>query len=210
MHVILPSYNEDVGIISDLVTRIKDLGHEPLVVSNVPLPEDIPHIVRPGKIGYGNAIKEGLRTVKGDAAFMDADGTYVPEDLVKAEEKLKGGCDLVIVRRLVGKFGRPEGMTAGSYIRNILAEILFFVLHRKLLDTQSGFKVMSDRLRRKILEESKEGGMPFSTEVILIALRNGMRICEVQGRYLKREAGESKLSFRDVLSVLRLFLSSVF
>ncbi|MEM2163506.1 MAG: hypothetical protein QXR62_03665 [Candidatus Bathyarchaeia archaeon] len=206
--VILPSYDEDPNVIDSILHDIRDLGFAGLVVSNVPLPHHIPHIVRPGKIGYGNAIKEGLKLLRCNAAYMDADGTYVAKDLGKAFMKIKEGADLVIVRRFRGKLGKPEGMSLASYLRNLCVHILILLLHRRWIDTQSGLKVMSNRMREAIIKESREGGMTFSLETVLIALKNGFRIEEVQGEYRKRESGKSKLTLRSMLEVAIYTLKS--
>lgn len=157
-------------------------------------------VIKQHRKGYGVAIRKGLEIARGKIlAFMDGDGTYDPVDLRKLVEVVsKGEADVAIGLRFGSK---PVGMSILRYLGNSVMNIVFSILFlRRIRDTQTGMKVFSrDAYLRMRL---REDGMPFSTEVLTEACKNGLKIVEVRIGYYSR-IGFSKLNpLKDGLKIL--------
>ncbi len=164
-------------------------------------------VVKPDKPGYGYAYLYAFKFVRGKYIVIgDGDNTYDFLEMPKLLEPLKRGeADLVIGSRFKGEI-KPGAMPwLHRYIGNPL---LTFILNRLfkagVSDAHSGFRAFT----REALErmELKTYGMEFASEMIIEAVRRGLRIKEVPITYYPRK-GESKLSsFSDGWRHLRFML----
>ena len=142
-------------------------------------------------------------------AFLDADGTYPPEELANLCRALKvEEADMVIGSRMSGEESR---MPLARYIGNkFFAYFLSWVVGRKITDTASGMRVF----RKEILPSlfSLPDGLHLTPAMSTEALHNGLKVVEVPIRYEER-LGRSKLNvvldgFRFlniIVSIARLY-----
>ncbi len=163
--------------------------------------------MNPDRLGYGYAYIYAFRFAKGKYIVIgDGDDTYDFLEMPKLLEPLKRGeADLVIGSRFKGKI-LPEAMPwLHRYIGNpLLTKILNILFKTGVSDAHSGFRAFT----REALErmDLKCHGMEFASEMIIEAVRRGLRIKEVPITYYPRQ-GESKLSsFSDGWRHLRFML----
>jgi glycosyltransferase involved in cell wall biosynthesis len=205
--IIIPTLNEEksIGLVIEGIRRSLPEAEIVVVDSGDDRTAEIASslgalVVKQEKRGYGAAIREGLEKARGRIlAFMDGDGTYDPADLKRLVEIVKKGeTDVATGLRFSSK---PPGMSTFRYFGNFVVNTVFSILFLKRMgDTQTGMKVFSREAYLKM--RLKEDGMPFSTEVLTEACRNGLRIVEVRIGYYTR-IGFSKLSpLKDGLRIL--------
>ncbi len=167
------------------------------------------NVVHHGKEGYGYAYQKGFKHTKGNIVVIgDADNTYdfseIPKLLKKQRET---NSDLVIGSRLKGKIKKGAMPWLHRYIGNpFLSLILCLLFGSRVSDTHSGFRLLKREAWEKLNLQTL--GMEFASEMIIKALKQGMKITEVPITYYPRAKGsESKLSsFRDGWKHLRFML----
>lgn len=85
--VIVPCYNEDVKTVTRLYHELGVLGFKVIVVddgSHMDLPDEMEVITYPCNMGYGHAIKKGIKAA--DTPYiitLDGDGQHLPTDALK-------------------------------------------------------------------------------------------------------------------------------
>jgi len=219
--VIVPTYNERENIV-ELIERLESLrlNIEIIVVDDnspdntaeeaMKLNEkygNIKVLKRPGKLGLGSAIADGIKIASGDyIVIMDADLQHPPEKLTDLYKTLEDGADLVIASRYV-EGGNVEGW---STYRKIISKGATLIAHlllpetKKVKDPLSGFFAFK-RLSIKDFRPSTR-----SYKVLLELLHhtkgNNIKIVEVPFIFSKRKKGESKLGFNEMLHYLKLVL----
>ena len=156
--------------------------------------------------GYGRAYIEGFKAARGKYIFCaDPDGSYDFTELPKFIKELENGFDLVIGNRFKGKIEKGSMPWIRRYIGNpLLSSVLRLFFGAKISDAHCGMRA----IRREALEKInlQTEGMEFASEMIIKALKNGMRIKEIPIDYYKR-IGKSKLrAFPDGWRHLRLML----
>ncbi|ASJ16065.1 dolichol-P-glucose synthetase [Thermococcus chitonophagus] len=216
--VILPTMNEEEAI-KAVLPRIKevleDMGVEYEIIVVDKSQDRTPEIaqrlgakvIRQRSKGYGGAYLEGFKVAKGKyIVMMDPDGSYPPEDIPRLLEPLmKDEADLVICTRLKGKILPGAMPWLHRYIGNpLLTKILDVFFKTNVSDAHCGMRAF----KREVLERLnlKCRGMEFASEMIIEAVRAGLRIKEVPITYYPR-IGKSKLhSLKDGWRHLRLML----
>ncbi|HET9477527.1 MAG TPA: glycosyltransferase family 2 protein [Dehalococcoidia bacterium] len=165
-------------------------------------------VIHHSERGYGRALQRGFQEARGEFLVMgDCDGTYEFGELEPLLSPLKDGYDLVMGNRLT-KMLAPGAMPwAHRHIGTPLISLILRVFTgAKVTDSQCGIR----GIRREAVEGMglKSPGMEFASEMILKAMRKGMRITQVDVPYYVR-TGESKLStFRDGWRHLKFLLIS--
>lgn len=125
--------------------------------------------------GKGAALKAGLAEALArgfDAVItLDADGQHDPGEIPRFLETHRGTrADLIIGKR---DFGR---MPAVRRIANTLGRAAFsWALGRKIHDNQSGYRLISAGLARKLLD-ARESGFEFEMEMIVACVRHGLAL----------------------------------
>jgi dolichol-phosphate mannosyltransferase len=158
-------------------------------------------VIKSNKKGYGAAIKAGLNYIQSrlnrdiPVIIIDGDDTY---DIIDANLSFKNTMDgaVVIGRRILKENSMRLINRIGNLVLNFLFRLFFY---KDISDSQSGFKIFP----LSLLSELKEEGMSFSTEIVLRALDNNMRIIETDITYIPRMSGsKSKLSpFKDGIKI---------
>ncbi|MET1160105.1 MAG: polyprenol monophosphomannose synthase [Thermoprotei archaeon] len=167
-------------------------------------------VVRPGKMGLGSAIRDGMRRLLGDSEIthivtMDADFSHNPGEMPRLLSKA-GDSDLVIGSRYVRG---GKALNWGFHRRLISwgANTLIRLLYRTgVKDHTSNYRVYSRRAVEDIVKLSRENGYEWVIEALLILHARGYRIAEVPITFTNRKAGRSKLGLRDILAWLFFML----
>jgi len=163
-------------------------------------------LIKHDKDGYGTAYQEAFKIAKGRYIFMaDADGTYDFTRIPDFINELEKGNELVIGNRLSGKIEEGAMPWQNRYIGTpILSFVLKIFFGAKIEDSQSGMRA----IRKADLEKLgiQTTGMEFASEMIVKAIRNGLKIKEIPVDYYKR-IGQSKLRpFSDAWKHIRFML----
>ncbi|MBI5253770.1 MAG: glycosyltransferase family 2 protein [Euryarchaeota archaeon] len=151
-------------------------------------------VVHEPRQGYGNAYLRGFQEAKGEIIVMgDADGTYsfelIPEFI---KPILNGEADFVIGSRLRGNILSGAMPWLHRYIGNpLLTKILNLLFGSSISDAHCGMRA----LKKDALEKMglKTSGMEFASEMVIKAVKSGLRIKEVPIAYYHRESGKPKL-----------------
>ena len=164
-------------------------------------------VIRPEKLGYGNAYLAGFGEARGDyVVLMDGDLTYDPGAIQDMLVLLKSGrYDMVIGSRLKGEIF-PGAMPAlHRYIGNpILTWVLNQLFSTSISDAHCGLRAITREGLKKL--RLRSGGMEFASEMVIEAASKNLRIAEVPITYRPRK-GNSKLnSFTDGWRHLRFMM----
>ncbi|RLF03701.1 MAG: glycosyltransferase family 2 protein [Thermoprotei archaeon] len=131
--------------------------------------------------GYGAALASLFRRAEELGAdvmvILDADGQHDPSEIPKlVKPVLEGEADIVVGSRFLGDGGRglPWLRRMGIRLITLMCKLLAY---RNLTDAQSGFRAYSKRAIQ--LVRPTEKGMGASTEILLKARANGLRLVEV-------------------------------
>jgi hypothetical protein len=216
--VILPCLNEEetVGaVVDEAFAGIEAAGltGEVVVVDNGSTDRSAAiaesrgaRVVREPRRGYGSAYLAGFAAARGEFLVLaDADGTYPLDDLGSLLDALRAGSDIVLGSRLNGDMEPGAMPWLNRVIGNpVLTGTLNLFFRTGVSDAHSGLRA----LRRDTLPqlELQTPGMEFASEMILKAVKRGLRVDEVPITYRAR-GGVSKLSpFRDGWRHLRFML----
>ncbi|MCS7122120.1 MAG: glycosyltransferase family 2 protein [Archaeoglobaceae archaeon] len=218
---VIPSKDEEKGIgivLSQVREFLEKKGLKGLIVVSDSSKDETPKIAKemgaeviyPDKNGYGYAYLYAFKYLKKKYGYprfvvmIDADGTYdarETEKLLSFAEK----ADIVLGSRFSGKI-EPGAMSLLHRIGNrILNGFLNFFFKANVSDSHTGFRVVKGEVLEKI--DLKCEGMEFASEMIVKAVKNGMKIAEVPITYRRRAGGEPKIrSFQDGWRHLRFML----
>lgn len=217
--LIFPAYNEEKNIgkaISDF-KKLKIID-EILVIDNNSKDRTSEiaklkkaKVILEKKQGYGNALRRGLKEVKGDLiAFCEPDATFSANDLLKLLRYIDK-YEIVLGTRTNSKFIEKNANMHGFLrIGNIvLARIIQFLYNPFISLTDCGctFRVMRRSSIENIIPKFKVGGSYFLSEFIVLALLNNNSIIEVPVHYNER-VGKSKITGslkKSILVGLKMF-----
>jgi glycosyltransferase involved in cell wall biosynthesis len=125
--------------------------------------------------GKGAALKRGFRHAMEngfDAVLMlDADGQHDPAEIPKfLHAHATNNSDLIIGYRNFSEmpFKRKVANTVGR-------ASISWAMGQKILDNQSGYRLVSRRLMQATLE-SDEAGFEFEVDMVVLCIRRGMRL----------------------------------
>ena len=137
------------------------------------------------KIGFKYAIEHNFDTI----ALLDADGQHDPDELPKLLKKLNEGYDIVVGAR---KFS-PELMPPLRIFANSTSSFLVsLICGTKILDSQSGYRVLRTGVVKKITFETKR--YQLDTEMLIKAARCGFKIGFVEINTIYTERAKSKIN----------------
>jgi glycosyltransferase involved in cell wall biosynthesis len=208
LSVVVPAYNEEGGI-AEILDRILSIqpglqavgveGPEVLVVDDgsrdrtreiVSAYKNVRLICHEKNRGYGGALKTGFRNASGNLlAFLDADGTYPPENFPELCQAALKGADLVIGSRMAGaKSEMPAVRRLGN---SAFATLVTLIGAQRVSDSASGMRVF----RRDILDRlyPLPDGLNFTPVMSTRAIHENLKMVEVPIPYSER-VGRSKLS----------------
>lgn len=216
-NVILPTYNEAKNIVP-LIRMIDDtfftVGKQyKIIVVDDDSSDNTSGIVkalnsraitvidRPGKLGLGSAYESALKYCDGDyTVIMDADLQHDPEDIRKmiAFE----GYDIVSGTRY-SKGGRVAGWGFERCLASATANnIAKFVLGLSTTDLTGSFRCYKTTVLKDLVKLAACRGFGFQMEAIARAEYKKYKITEVPIVFHDRSAGESKMSYKEILNFL--------
>jgi len=133
--------------------------------------------------GKGWAVREGMKTARGDIAMFADSGVCIPYDnaLPMIETIRLGTCEIAHgSRKMKGSvIDRSQ-----SLYRRILswgfrrAVLMYMSLPGHLTDTQCGFKAYRGDIAREIYGDCRTDGFMFDLEILMRARKKGYRVCE--------------------------------
>ena len=133
------------------------------------------------RLGKGNAIAAGVQAASGDVLYMcDADLSTPIEDAWRLiDPVIRGECDLAIGSREgtgAGRIGEPRYRHVMGRVFNWTVQLLAVP---GIKDTQCGFKCFHAERVRPVFRQMTVGGFAFDVELLFLARRRGLRICEI-------------------------------
>jgi len=128
--------------------------------------------------GYGSALRGGIQAAEGRYIVIgDADGSYDFGEMPALIARLREGYDLVIGSRFLGTI-LPGAMRWTSRIGNpIVTALLNGLFGLRVTDSQSGMRAFTREAYRRLRLHAT--GMEFASEMLIQAVRAGLRIAEV-------------------------------
>jgi glycosyltransferase involved in cell wall biosynthesis len=202
--VVLPAFNEELHIrkaVGDFF--LPDVVDEVIVVDNnsrdrtgefaAMTPARV--VVEPAQ-GYGYALRRGLREASGDLVILaEPDGTFVGRDILKLlaySEDFDMVCGTRTTRELIW-----EQANMGWFLRigNWTVAKLIQVLHDgpSLTDCGCTLRLIRRSALDRITGRFTVGGSHFLPEMVILALKSGLRVIEVPVNYRGR-IGDSKIT----------------
>jgi glycosyltransferase involved in cell wall biosynthesis len=167
---------------------------------------DIRIISEPGP-GKGLALRAGFAAARGDFVIaMDADGSMSPAEIPQFIYFLEHGFDFVKGSRFIGGGGSLDITTIRRIGDRALLYAANFIYRAKITDINYGFYAF----KRQYLDhlDLRSSGFEIEAELMIRALKAGLRIAEVPSLEMPRRAGRSNLhAFQDGQRVLRTLLT---
>ncbi|WNG88846.1 glycosyltransferase family 2 protein [Mycobacterium sp. ITM-2016-00317] len=157
-------------------------------------------------VGKGSALRTGFLAASGDIiVMMDADGSMTPDEITHYVHFLANGYDFVKGSRFIPGGGSLD-ITRFRRLGNRFLLGVFNALYRAdLTDLCYGFCAFHRRYLDVLALSAT--GFEIEAEMVVHAMRAGLRVAEVPSLELPRRAGKSNLhSVSDGIRVLRTVL----
>jgi glycosyltransferase involved in cell wall biosynthesis len=201
--IVIPAYNEAENLkylLPRIPVKIKDTELGVLVVDDgsedetIEITKDHNQFVvsNPINRGGGAALRLGYDILKNsDTAVcvtMDADGQHQPEDIEELVTPIiDDEYDVVIGSRVLGSREKDDVIRIAGV--HIFSTIISSLLGKRITDPSSGFRAFKmDKMRSIKLHEDQY----HTSELIIEAVKKGLRVKEVPITILKRKFGKSK------------------
>ena len=155
-------------------------------------------------LGYGSAIKTGLKNCKYQWIFQtDGDAEYDVNDLKKLI-KLTNRSDLIITYRFKKKYKTSRIII--SWIYNAILRVLFLTNFK---DISTGSRLIKKKMLKKIKLKSKS---PFiGAELAIKSKYSGLKVSEVGIHTYPRSFGSgSTVSFKNIVLTIEEMLKMYF
>ncbi len=201
--ITIPAYNEadNLGyLLPKIPLNISGLDVGVLVIDDgsddqtAQIAEEHGYVVVSNMInrGGGAALRLGYDTLKDSNAnicvTMDADGQHRPEDIESLVLPIiKDEYDVVIGSRIMGTKEKDNPIRAAGI--HIFGVIISSLLGKRITDPSSGFRAFKmEKIKTIDLYEDQY----HTSELIIEAVKKGLRVKEVPITILKRKHGKSK------------------
>ena len=202
--VVFPAYNEELHIrkaIGDFF--VAGIVDEVIVVDNNSRDRTAEEAaMTPARVvaetaqGYGHALRRGLREATGDLLILaEPDGTFVGRDILKLlaySDDFDMVCGTRTTRELIW-----AQANMGWFLRvgNWAVAKLIQMLHAgpSLTDCGCTLRLIRRSALERIGDRFTVGGSHFLPEMVILALKGGLRVIEVPVNYRGR-VGESKIT----------------
>lgn len=217
--VVIPALNEEGAIaatIQEVRTVLSGMGHdsaEIIIVDDgssdqtaaIAKANGATVISHPHNIGYGGALKSGIRAARHDTIVItDADRTYPFVRLPELMAQYQKGFDMVIGARTGPHYRESATKTVLRWILTFLVE---FTTGRKVADVNSGFRVFS---KATVLPHFVHlcDTFSFTTSLTLAYMMTRRFVCHVPIPYDARTGSSKVRVFRDALRTLEYIVLS--
>jgi hypothetical protein len=203
IQVVIPAYNEAESIaevLQRIPAQVMGLGVGVIVavdgatdgtaeiVRKLNVPAVVYDINRGGgaalKVGYEIALEQGAEII----VTMDADGQQRPEEIPDLVRPIiENEADLVSGSRVLGSYERDSSVReAGVFLFSRLISLLTLT---RITDCSNSFRAIRASELEKL--ELKQDQYPAS-ELLIDAIKKGLRVIEVPVTILRRQGGETK------------------
>jgi glycosyltransferase involved in cell wall biosynthesis len=224
--IVLPAYNEEKYIrpaVEDFF--LEGVVDEVLVIDNNSRDRTAEEaavagarVLREAAQGYGYALRRGLREATGDLVITaEPDGTFVGRDVMKLlayADDFEMVCGTRTTRELIWRQANMGWFLRwGNWIVAKLIQVLYG--GPSLTDCGCTLRLTHRTALARILEDLTVGDSHFLPEMVIVALKRGVRVIEVPVNYRGR-IGESKITgtlkgtlrtgFRMIALIVRLRL----
>ena len=209
--IIIPAYDEALNI-ARVVERVNAASPAEDVIVVDDGSRDGTHQVlerlgvrylrHPINLGYVRALQTGIRFADRQGydylIFLDGDGQHDPADIARLRQVglAEGGPEIVIGSRFVEQRGyrAPLARTLGMLLFSWLTGA---VSGQRIFDTTSGFKLMRAPAFRLVADQIHGD---FHAEMIIFAMRAGLRVTEVPITVSPRVHGTSMYGWLSALA----------
>ncbi|UYP48029.1 Undecaprenyl-phosphate 4-deoxy-4-formamido-L-arabinose transferase [Candidatus Lokiarchaeum ossiferum] len=202
--IILPCFNEAKTVLS-VIRKINSLSLEnyEIIVVDDASTDQSPELLKnldnvfifkhKSNQGYGKTLLDGIFLSTGDIIItLDSDGQHDPRDIPQlCKPVIDGSADFVIGSRYQGKYcySLPFMNRIGEAFIEIIIKIFF---NESIQNNQGGFRVFH-RNSLSIFEDIKFHGMAFTTELIMKAKMQKLRIKSLPIHLFGRIEGKSRV-----------------
>jgi glycosyltransferase involved in cell wall biosynthesis len=163
-------------------------------------------VVMQEKSGKGDALLTGFTAARGDVIVMiDADGSMSPSEIPHYLHFLRNGYDFVKGSRFMGGGGSRDISPTRRLGNMALLRLVNGLYDTHLTDLCYGFCAFHRRYLDYLALSTP--GFEVETQMVISAVKSGLRIAEVPSLEMPRRFGRSNLrTFRDGTRVLRTVL----
>jgi len=217
--LIIPALNEAANI-EWVLRRIRSgVADEVLLVDGLSLDDTVAiaratmaeiQMVHEHKPGKGAALRAGFAAATGDIIVMlDADGSMDPAEISMFTDAVRSGYDFVKGSRHLPDAGSEDLTWLREFGNKVLGTAVNMLYGTKFTDLCYGFMAF----RRDCLDalDLTADGFEIETQMVVNAVKAGLRMAEVPSFELMRRSGQSNLrTFRDGQRVLRTLLEERF
>jgi len=208
---------DEEGTIGQVVAKARAVADEVVVVDGCSGDRTVAtaeaagaRVVRDHGRGKGDGYRVGLATARGEVVvFLDADGSHDPADIPRlAEPILAGRLDMVVASRWRGGSDDVHP-NLSHFVRdlggNLLSLAISWRFQTEITDCLNGFRAL--RREAGLSLGLNADDFDIEHEMVMKALKRGLRVGEVGSHEYARAAGFSKLpTFRKAhIFFIRLF-----
>jgi len=215
--VVIPAFNEGAAVrqtVQQLLAILAGSEHEIIVVDDGSSDATGSEasaagarvVVHPHNLGYGGALKTGIRAAVYDTIVItDADGTYPNADLPKLLDEYRKGFNMAVGARTGPHY--HESLLK-SPLRYLLKWLVEFTTGRRIADVNSGFRVFS---RGEVLPYLDHlcNTFSFTTSVTLAYMMTSKFVGYVPIAYHPRIGNTKVRLFRDSLRTLQYIVQAI-
>jgi dolichol-phosphate mannosyltransferase len=204
--VVIPTLNEEGGI-GTVLEQTRKAGFTNILVidggsrdNTVAIARSfgVSVVLQPGT-GKAAAVDGAVSLVRTPyLGFIDADGTYDPEDFHKML-MYAPSADMVIGSRVLNKNGKAPFVAGHGMVNRLFTRLFNWIYDSKLTDILSGIRVCNTETLRGIRFRSR--GFGIEEELSAQILVEGGKIVEVPVEFRER-LGKPKLRYRDGYHIL--------
>lgn len=212
--ILVPAYNEEGAIaetVSILMRQRASFKEFEIVVINdgstdstkeIAQKLPITYLEHPHNLGYGAALKTGLRHSKHEIIIIaDADGTYPLEDIPKLAAEISQ-YDMVVGARTGKIVEIPLIRRPAKWMITRLAQ---YLSQQKIPDLNSGLRVFRREVALRFLPLYPDG-FSFTTTITLAMLTNHYRVRFIPINYMRRVGKSSIHPIKDTINFIILII----
>jgi glycosyltransferase involved in cell wall biosynthesis len=202
--VVFPAYNEELHIRQAIEEfSLPGVVDEVIVVDNnsrdrtaLEAAGTVARVVAEPAQGYGHALRRGLGEARGDLIILaEPDGTFVGRDMLKLlaySEDFDMVCGTRTTRELIwAQANLGWFLRVGNWAVAKLIQVLYG--GPSLTDCGCTMRLTHRAAFARIQDGLTVGGSHFLPEMVILALKRGLRVIEVPVNYRGR-VGESKIT----------------
>jgi glycosyltransferase involved in cell wall biosynthesis len=182
--IVIPAYNEENSIggtieelrgvlsehDSELEVLVVDDGSEDATAS-VAAEHGATVVANPHNVGYGRALKRGIREARYDTiCIIDADLTYPAAAIPELLAEFDKGFDMVVGERTGHHY---QGSAIKGPLRKVLQMLVEFAASRKVPDANSGLRIFSRKTITPHLDHLSDV-FSFTTSLTLAYMMTGL------------------------------------